>query len=422
MINIKSLFAIMFSISCFIKLSAQSVDWKNDVKEIVSISPTDSDFEDLQFLKSYLNGKRIILIGEQNHGDGATVEAKIRLVKFLHQEMGFNILVFETDFYSTFRTNQNYINEKATIDDVRKSLNEVWSATSTIDPLFDYIEKEKSAIPLNFLGIDCRHDRPFSKKKLLNDIDTMIMALNVKPNMEHFEQFKDILSNVLQNEYNSNINKEESHLFFEFIDELSATIINEDIKEKEFWIQELSNITAFVKNSSGKRDIRDIQMADNLNWLATKKYPTGKIIVWAHNAHILRNWSEIKEANENINVDLITLGDILTDELKNETYYLGFTSYSGTYSNLAWQGNFNEVKMIEIPKTNTIETEIMKLGFDYAFLDFSKLKDSSELKSRLPMQGIDHSITIANWTKIYDGIFFINEMFPVKAKSKNNRD
>ena len=58
---------------------------------------------DLIFLKEVLKDKRIVLLGEQSHGDGATFEAKVRLIKFLHQELGFTILSFESGLYDNFK-------------------------------------------------------------------------------------------------------------------------------------------------------------------------------------------------------------------------------------------------------------------------------------------------------------------------------
>ena len=58
-----------------------------------SISPGDQDFSDLEPLKAVLADKRIVLLGERTHGDGAAFLAKTRLIKFLHQEMGFDVLI-----------------------------------------------------------------------------------------------------------------------------------------------------------------------------------------------------------------------------------------------------------------------------------------------------------------------------------------
>lgn len=69
------------------------------VVPIRSIDPEDDNFADLRPLKKYLGKARIIQLGEQSHGDGATFFAKQRLIRFLHKEMGFNVLAWEAGFF-----------------------------------------------------------------------------------------------------------------------------------------------------------------------------------------------------------------------------------------------------------------------------------------------------------------------------------
>jgi len=66
---------------------------------IHSIDPNDDDFADLMPLKHILGSARIVMLGEATHGDGATFYAKQRLVRFLHEVMGFNVLAWEAHFF-----------------------------------------------------------------------------------------------------------------------------------------------------------------------------------------------------------------------------------------------------------------------------------------------------------------------------------
>lgn len=63
-------------------------DLREHVVDIRSIDPTDEDFSDLGCLASLIGNARIVQLGESTHGDGAAFAAKVRVVKFLHRELG----------------------------------------------------------------------------------------------------------------------------------------------------------------------------------------------------------------------------------------------------------------------------------------------------------------------------------------------
>ena len=66
------------------------IDWlSRKVVPIRSIDPTiaDDDFADLKPLMAAIGKSRVVVLGEQSHGDGATFLAKGRLIKFLHQKI-----------------------------------------------------------------------------------------------------------------------------------------------------------------------------------------------------------------------------------------------------------------------------------------------------------------------------------------------
>jgi erythromycin esterase len=63
---------------------------------IRTIDPADADFKDLEHLKKDLGKARVVVLGE-SHNDGATLQAKARLIRFLHEQMGFDALIVEAD-------------------------------------------------------------------------------------------------------------------------------------------------------------------------------------------------------------------------------------------------------------------------------------------------------------------------------------
>src|SRR5690349_15541659 len=75
-------------------------------QESIAIADLKSDdFSDLQFLKKTLADKRIVYLGESNHHTESYNILKYRLLRFLHRELGFKVVAFESSIYSCAHSN-----------------------------------------------------------------------------------------------------------------------------------------------------------------------------------------------------------------------------------------------------------------------------------------------------------------------------
>ncbi|QNE39326.1 erythromycin esterase family protein [Hymenobacter sp. NBH84] len=95
---------------------------KENAVVISNVEPSNEDYTDLAHLKQSLQDITIVGLGEQSHHDGSTFKAKTRLVKFLHQQMGFRIIAFESGFYDCYKSWQEIQAGKTAIDAARKSI------------------------------------------------------------------------------------------------------------------------------------------------------------------------------------------------------------------------------------------------------------------------------------------------------------
>ena len=64
-----------------------------------SIDAADDDFSDLMPLTDSIGAARLVQIGEASHSAGTDFATKVRLIKFLHEKMGFDVLVWESGMY-----------------------------------------------------------------------------------------------------------------------------------------------------------------------------------------------------------------------------------------------------------------------------------------------------------------------------------
>jgi hypothetical protein len=141
------------------ELSAQQrVATPASVHPIEAPGSADTTYADLQFLKPLIGGKRFVVIGE-NHAMGTFLLARNRLVRFLHEQMGFEVVVDESSFYGSVRAWEFAQLPGMGQDDWITAL----TYTSNIDDhvfadrvaLWQYVwAKRHENRPLHYLGMD----------------------------------------------------------------------------------------------------------------------------------------------------------------------------------------------------------------------------------------------------------------------------
>jgi erythromycin esterase len=128
----------------------------NNARPVNSISISDTDYSDIRAFGEAVGNARIVMLGEQDHGDAPCFIAKARLVKYLHEKLGFNVLAFESDFYGVTGAYDEVLQQRISIDSaVNANVFAIWTSCSQFSDMFGYIKSSaQTSQPLYIAGID----------------------------------------------------------------------------------------------------------------------------------------------------------------------------------------------------------------------------------------------------------------------------
>lgn len=391
-----------------------------------SVSPDDEDFSDLAPLNEVIGDSRIVLLGEQSHGDGTTFLAKTRLIKFLHQEMGYEVLAFESGLYDCWKAWQLLQGGKDSEDAVGAGVFAVWSQSAEFQPLITYLAQTLGTErPLEVAGVDCQVSGLASRTYLVDDLEAYLAGISAQAvDGEDWATFRGALRELIATnpEREDAPSPEDQEAFLQRLEELRAAIgarAEPGDRAATFWTQVLNNLAvqAELKWLVGPKpehitelNPRDEQMGENLIWLAEAYYPGKRIVVWAATYHIARHIDEIR-------VDLYdgvsTMGQVAWGTLGSEMYALGFTAYegqAGLWHRSSWT--------LQVPAEGSLEDLMYAAGLEYAIVDLRALPPGGEwLREELVSSPLGYTPMLANWTRILDGMMYTRLMAPSTAIS-----
>jgi erythromycin esterase len=415
------------------------VTWlKQHAIPLRSIDPSDEDFTDLEPLRAAIGDARIVQLGEQSHGDGATFHAKARLIKFLHQKMGFDVLAFESGLYDCRKAWELLKTGKDPDEAVPNGVFGIWTASKQFEPVIEYLGKAaKSDRPLELAGFDCQFTAAASLTYLDADIAKVLDTLGPQAiTPEARTAFFDALAAMRKRrptvpsaleavaktlkiaKPNQEALDQEQKALAPLGQALAAAQPNDALPAAElaFWRQfavslqaESEKMWTFQFDAPKGGNLRDTQMAKNLVWLAREAYPHRKIIVWAASFHLARNAPSIQfSTGVTPYRHTVTMGDGAWKELGNMTYTLGFVAAEGQF------GRFSTTPANVPPlQSGSLEDLFVAARFDNAIVDFRHLEQSGAwLREKLPAKFLGYGSMSADWTNVFDGVVFTRTMFP----------
>ncbi|RDW20480.1 erythromycin esterase family protein [Oceanobacillus chungangensis] len=377
-----------------------------------------SKFEDFSFLEEVISEKRIVWLGENGHGIREHNLLKNKVVHYLYHKMGFKVIAFESGLTECYTSNyvKDELSAKQLLD---KSIFSLWKTEETY-PLFGLIKDNRE---LKLIGFDFQ---PSMKQSLLTDFldkinidfpqEFIINIQNVEEKTaDWYDRMgkykarrkrvpKDILQEykLFQKEQNERIDR-----LHHILNDIKKYFINIALDMPYKFIKKaLDNkrlfLNHFTDNDRVYSKFRDQVMAANLEWICNELYPNEKIIIWAHNAHIYKNYQSITKYRP--------MGSLISKALMDDSYYIGLFMYEGEAALIN-----RTVYKIGKPPKKSLEDYMNHTDSVISFLDFSNVNPRSfnkwifEKTLILEHGTMQKLITPAEQ---FDGIFFVKEVSP----------
>ncbi|MCE7793571.1 erythromycin esterase family protein [Salipaludibacillus sp. CUR1] len=399
------------------KTYKKSVEWIKENANLVD-TLTECRGDEFSFLVKILEDKRIVWLGENGHGIAEHNIIKTKLIDFLYHKMGFKVIAFESGLTECFTS--NYEKDELSVGELMdNSVFSVWKTKETY-PLFELI---KENIELKLIGFDFQ---PTTKQSMMIEF---LDALNIdfplefKQNIQNVEKvtfdwyyrigkYKARRKRVPKDIFHKykSIQKEQNELIdrlHHILIDLKKDFINNGLDVPYKVIQKgLDNKRLFfnhlIDNNRDYSKFRDQIMAANLEWVCNELYPNEKIIIWAHNAHIYKNYQTITKYRP--------MGSLISKALMDDSYYIGLFMYEGEAALM----NRTVYKIAHPPK-KSLEDYMSHTDSSISFLDFSNVTPQPFnkwifKKTLILEHGTMQKLIVPS--EQFDGIFFVKKVSP----------
>lgn len=357
------------------------------------------DFSDLAFLKPVLGDRRVIQLGESSHGIAEFNWMKVRLIKYLHEELGFDVIAFESSMTDCDAAGEAAAKESPE-NTMRACVFAVWRTDEVLD-LFDYLHKtQASPRPLRLTGFDIQPSGSPSAtsgrfRTMLEILDPAAVPVLLRHEAALVKITKENADGLLA--YYTGL--------LRTLEQNRARLLAH-VKDHPTWVDlaivEARSRIALVRMRSLPMEesnvVRDRAMADNLDFVLDKLYPKQKVMVWAHNGHI----SYAPESSGGWK----PMGAWLAERRRSDVYTLGLYMGRG-----AGATNRRQVYPIAPPAAESFEAILANGGYKMSLIDFSRQQDNPDAA------WLHTSLEARTWgvnpvklvpTNSYDGVLYID--------------
>ena len=406
---------------------------KSHTNAVRTVDFADDDFSDLEPLGDAVGAARVVQLGEPSHGAGSAFAAKARVVRFLHQHLGFDVLIWESGLYDVALAQaQMRSSVSDAVTAARTGLFSLWSQAAEVRPLFEYIKASQPTLrPLDMAGFDLQVTADGTRERFARDLRDFVAALRDPVSRQQATSLAEQALAARERLFVSKFSGSGDLKVLTTAVRALRTMMDRGRDgfeavhgrlETSFMSRAVENMRADAALRSGaarspattpaRESRRDALNAANLRWLIEERYAGRKVMVWAHNAHVMNAYYAPGFHDVHLKPqpgDMKPTGVFVKDWLGDQVYTVGITAYAGQ-EGFAVGG---PVSAIAPAREGSLEAQLHASGDKFAFLDLRAAgkKHPGPLHGNLAVRipKFD-TVEVPDLGRIYDGIFFIDQI------------
>jgi erythromycin esterase len=379
-------------------------------------------FADLRPLAAVIGDARVVILGEQAHAEGLTFLAKVRLIEYLHIEMGFDVLCFESGVYDCDRAWRAIRAGTNATSAMRDAIFPIWTEAAEFLPLMEFVEaRARSERPLELCGYDCQLSGRFASTSLAGDIASL--DAQATPPALDASAHERIVFAITRLTTDGTIDEDAAESARSAIRSLASALdtpayASVAALDRSFWKRVVASLEAqidFVRaGADPKRSLaeqfnpRDICGGETLAWLANERFRGRKIIVWAASMHAVRRAEGITrpEGDEPYR-GVRTAGCVASETLGEDLFVLSAIAGPGRAGNA-----FGRTWTVPAPPADSLEDRLRSMLTGPAIVPLRAAPANSFGSERFVARPLGNAPMLARWRDHVDAFLWIPTMAP----------
>ncbi|WP_195763898.1 erythromycin esterase family protein [Pseudoduganella rivuli] len=369
---------------------------------MASLHPEHDDDRDLLPFARAIGNARVVALAEQTHGGAEEFVLKTRLLKYLHEKMGFDVLLLESGFYDMGRLAARMQRGKQLDDMAPGNVFYMYAKSAEGRAMLQYLDRQRAlGKPMALAGIDSQHTGALSIAELLPDLQAFLRqhapALATGPDWEAYRTAAQPLFTLQRTPPAPDIRAAfERHAAA--IDGALCACMDATAGGAGWWCRVARSVHAQAQTywSGDTNYQRDNAMGDNAVWLADTLFKGKKVVVWAHTIHVARGFQRTP--------DQLQAGEVMHRRWGADYKVVQLTAAEGEVVEFASMQPFKVPK----PAPGSLEARLADSGQRWLGL-------TAAAPVMLPQSSFDYAEPMTGRLgKNWDVLFYVRTMTPVR--------